>query len=128
MTKSATDLAQNTDNLMQIPETPGHMAIEVHSYWDAEKFESQKNDIDQLFVNLDTYLISRLRVPVIIGEWGGGTGEDSDANVHFASYFSKKAAEAGVAAFWWMGLSDGEDRCVPRWTMPRTKDAILGLI
>lgn len=115
-------------SMMQIPETPGHMAVEVHSYWDAEKFESQKNDIDRLFVNLDTYLISRLRVPVIIGEWGGGTGEDSDANVRFASYFSQKAAEAGVAAFWWMGLSEGEDRSIPRWTMPRTKDAIVGAV
>ena len=110
---------------MQIPEEPGHIAVEVHSYWDAEKFNAQKADIDQLFVNLDEQLVRRLGVPVIIGEWGGGTGEDTNNNVRFASYFTQKAREAGIATFWWMGLSDGEDRSVPAWTMPRTKDAIL---
>lgn len=108
-----------------IPERPGHIAIEIHSYWDAEKFESQKADVDRLFTNIDTYLVKRLGVPVVIGEWGGGSGEDSDANVRFASYFSQKAKDAGAAAFWWMGLSDGNDRSTPAWTMPKTKDAIL---
>jgi aryl-phospho-beta-D-glucosidase BglC (GH1 family) len=110
---------------MAIPEEPSHIAVEVHSYWDAEKFDSQKADIDALFSNLDQYLVRRLGVPVIIGEWGGGSGEDSDANVRFASYFSQKAKDAGIAALWWMGLSDGKDRSVPTWTMPKTKDAIL---
>ncbi len=110
---------------MAVPEAPGHVAVEIHSYWDASKFDSQKVEIDRLFSNIDTYLVKRLDVPVIIGEWGGGSGEDSDANVRFATYFSQKAKDAGVAAFWWMGLSDGADRSTPEWTMPRTKDAIL---
>lgn len=110
---------------MRLPENPGHIAVEVHSYWDAAKFAEQKADIDQLFINLDTYFVKQLGVPVIIGEWGGGSGEDSDANEQFASYFSQKARAAGIAAFWWMGLSEGADRAVPQWTMPRTKDAIL---
>lgn len=110
---------------LQLPEEPGHIAVEVHSYWDAARFDAQKADIDLLFVNLDTHLAKRLGVPVIIGEWGGNVAEDGDANVRFASYFSQKARAAGIAAFWWMGLSDGEDRAVPQWTMPRTKDAIL---
>ena len=109
----------------QLPEAPGHIAVQVHSYWEADKFAEQQADIDQLFKNLDTHIIRRLGVPVIIGEWGGGVGEDTDANVRFAGYFSSKAKEAGVAALWWMSLSDGEDRSVPKWTMPRTKDAIL---
>ncbi len=110
---------------MQIPETPEHLAVEVHSYWDATKFDSQKADIDKLFTNLDTHLVQRLGVPVIIGEWGGGSNADNNANVRFASYFSQKAKDAGMAAFWWMGLSDGTDRAVPKWTMPKTKDAIV---
>lgn len=108
-----------------LPEAPGHIAVEVHSYWDANRFDEQKADIDLLFTNLDTHITQRLGVPVIIGEWGGGDGEDSDANVVFASYFSQKAKEAGVAAYWWMCLSDGKDRAVPKWTTPRIKDAIL---
>ncbi|MBR5063468.1 MAG: hypothetical protein IKX05_01990, partial [Bacteroidales bacterium] len=94
--------------------------------WEADKFNQQKADIDRLFENVDKHLVKRLGVPVIIGEWGGGSGADSDANVRFAGYFSQKAHDAGVAAFWWMGLSDGEeDRAKPSWTMPRTKSAIV---
>lgn len=110
---------------LEIPEAPGHLAVEVHSYWDANKFAEQKTDIDRLFTNVGSYLQKRLGVPVIIGEWGGGTSEDSEANVIFTNYFSTKAKASGVAAFYWMGLSDGKDRSIPRWTMPRTKDAIL---
>ena len=110
---------------MSAPEAPGHIAIEIHSYWDASKFDSQKADIDRLFTNIDQHLVKRLGVPVIIGEWGGGADQDTDANVRFASYFSQKAKDSDVAAFWWMGLSDRADRATPAWTMPRTKDAIL---
>ncbi|MBQ9410312.1 MAG: hypothetical protein IJU21_01755 [Bacteroidales bacterium] len=42
-----------------------------------------------------------------------------------AAYFTGKAKDAGIATFWWIGLSEGEDRSVPRWSMTRTKDAIL---
>lgn len=110
---------------IQLPESPGHIAVQIHSYWEADKFESQKADIDRLFSNIQQHLQARLGVPVIIGEWGGGTSTDSDANSRFAAYFSEKAKAAGVAAFFWMGLSDGKDRSTPQWTMPRTMAAIL---
>ena len=115
-----------TDPLAQLelPEAPGHLAVEVHSYWEADKFDAQKADIDRLFNNLDQHIVRRLGVPAIIGEWGGGNMSDEVA-ARFAGYFSQKAHDAGIAAFMWMGLSDGEDRAVPKWTMPLTKDAIL---
>ena len=109
---------------LQLPEAPGHIAVQIHSYWEAEKFTSQKADIDRLFTNINTHLQRRLGVPVIIGEWGGGTSNDN-ANVQFAAYFSAKAKENNVAAFYWMGLSDGKDRATPQWTMPKTKAAII---
>ena len=108
-----------------LPETPGHIAVQVHSYWEADKFAEQRADIDRLFVNLDEHLARRLGAPVIIGEWGGGVNEDNDASIRFAGYFSQKAKEAGVAAFYWMCLSDEKDRSVPTWTTPGIKDAIL---
>lgn len=108
-----------------LPETPGHIAVEVHSYWEADKFAEQQADIDQLFRNLDEYLVQRLGVPVIIGEWGGGIHEDTPASTRFAGYFSRRAKDAGVAALYWMCLSDGQDRSVPTWTTPGIKDAIL---
>lgn len=114
------------DPLQQMarPELPGHLAIQVHSYWDAAAFSSQRGEIDQLFQDLDTELAKRLDCPVIIGEWGGSTSDDK-ISAPFASYFSSKAKEYGMAAFWWMGLSDGTDRANLKWTMPKTKDAIL---
>lgn len=115
-----------TDPLAQLelPEAPGHLAVEVHSYWEADKFDAQKADIDRLFSNLDQHIVRRLGVPVIIGEWGGGNVSDEVA-ARFAGYFSQKAHDAGIAALMWMGLSDGNDRAVPVWSMPLTKDAIL---
>ena len=109
---------------LELPEAPGHLAVEVHSYWEADKFDAQKADIDRLFSNLDQHIVRRLGVPVIIGEWGGGNVSD-EVSARFAGYFSRKAHDAGIAALMWMGLSDGNDRAVPAWTMPLTKDAIL---
>ncbi len=109
---------------LELPEAPGHLAVEVHSYWEADKFDAQKADIDRLFTNLDQHIVHRLGVPVIIGEWGGGNVSD-EVSARFAGYFSQKAHDAGIAALMWMGLSDGNDRAVPAWTLPLTKDAIL---
>jgi len=110
---------------LQLPEKPGHLIVEVHSYWDVEKFYQQKNDIDLLFTNLQTHIVKRLGVPALIGEWGGGTNEDSYASSLFAGYFSEKARAAGIPHYYWMGLSNGDDRAVPTWSMPLTRDAIL---
>ena len=110
---------------LSLPEAPGHIAVEIHSYWDAEKFDSQQPEIDRLFANIGTHLQKRLGVPVIIGEWGGNSKEDNTVNARFAKYFSTKAKENGVAAFWWMGLSDGPDRAIPKLTFPRAAYAIL---
>ena len=108
-----------------LPEAPGHIAVQVHSYWEADKFDAQKADIDRQFADLDRYIVQRLGVPVIIGEWGGGVNEDSAAMIRFAGYFSQKAKDAGMAALYWMCLSDGADRAVPTWTTPGVKDANL---
>lgn len=108
-----------------LPEAPGHIAVQVHSYWEADKFDAQKADIDRQFADLDRLIVQRLGVPVIIGEWGGGVNEDSADMVRFAGYFSQKAKDAGMAALYWMCLSDREDRAVPTWTTPEVKDAIL---
>ena len=107
-----------------LPEEPGHIAVEVHSYWEADRFDAQKADIDRQFDDLDKYVVRRLGVPVIIGEWGGGDVPDA-GTARFAGYFSRKAHDAGIAALMWMGLSSGNDRAVPAWSMPLTRDAIL---
>ena len=109
----------------QLPEKPGHIAVQVHSYWNADKFASEKSDIDKFFRDLQAQIVDRLGVPAIIGEWGGGTDEDTLDNANFAKYFSQKAHDAGVAAYYWMGLSDGADRSVPKWSMVKAKNVIV---
>ena len=109
----------------QLPEKPGHIAVQVHSYWNADKFASEKSDIDKFFRDLQAQIVDRLGVPAIIGEWGGGTNEDTLDNANFAKYFSQKAHDAGIAAYYWMGLSDGADRSIPKWSMVKTKNVIV---
>ena len=109
---------------LTLPEDTKHLAVQVHSYWDATNLGSQIQDIDLLFSNLDTHIVKRLGVPVIIGEWNGKT-DDDDASARLAIYLQSKARAAGIATFWWMGLSDGQDRAIPQWTMPKTKDALF---
>ena len=109
----------------QLPEKPGHIAVQVHSYWNADKFASEKSDIDKFFRDLQAQIVDRLGVPAIIGEWGGGTNEDTLDNANFAKYFSQKAHDAGIAAYYWMGLSDGADRSVPKWSMVKAKNVIV---
>lgn len=108
-----------------LPEKPGHIAVQVHSYWNADKFASEKADIDKFFRDLQAQIVDRLGVPAIIGEWGGGTNEDTLDNAQFAKYFSQKAHDAGIAAYYWMGLSDRDDRRVPKWSMVKTKNVIV---
>ena len=108
----------------------GHVAFEVHSYWDCSKFgDSQKKEIDKLFSNVKQYLSDPAGgVPVIIGEWGNNnsSGSTADQEVAFAGYFASQARANGCPNFWWMSLSDGSDRSVPKWTRPDIKDAIIG--
>ncbi len=108
-----------------LPEKPGHIAVQVHSYWNADKFAAEKADIDKFFRDLQAQIVDRLGVPAIIGEWGGGTNEDTLDNAQFAKYFSQKAHDAGIAAYYWMGLSDRDDRRVPKWSMVKTKNVIV---
>ena len=113
---------------LDLPEygTPGHIAVQVHTYWETKNFgTSMKNEIDLFYSNLNTFIVTRLGVPVIIGEWGDDKGGTDSQIARFAEYFCAKARENHIAPFMWMCLSDGNDRAVPRWSMPETKDAIL---
>ena len=45
--------------------------------------------------------------------------------LEFATYFVEKTKAAGMGTFYWMSLSDGTDRAIPRWTQSELKDAIV---
>ena len=102
-----------------------HLALEIHSYWDAGTYKT--SELDDMFSAISSNL--QTKAPVIVGEWGVTSDTSTSAGMKqaadFATDFVTKARKAGCATFWWMGLSDGEDRSVPKWSMPMVKDAII---
>lgn len=110
----------------------GHLAFEIHTYPNVSSVSSVKSEVNDMINALRTHLVSK-GAPVIIGEWGS-SNVDSEANdyikqrsnlLEFARYLVERAKAEGMATFYWMGLSDGDDRTIPRWTQPDLVDAII---
>ena len=112
-----------------------HLIVEVHSYPNISNgFSKEITYLDWLFSNINDKLITRLKVPVVIGEWGSsnvdaGTGKtDHDVRksdfFSFVDYWVKKAKELDIATFYWMGLSDGAYRSVPAFNQPDLAERI----
>ncbi len=118
---------------MELPEdqAENHIAFQVHYYPGFANLSEGKKSVDDFISILNTHLVSK-GAPVIVGEWGSGggdTGVSYDRKrsdyLSFAEYFVRRAKENGMAAFYWMGISDGQDRAVPKFTQPDLKDAIV---
>jgi hypothetical protein len=113
-----------------------HLIVEVHGYPNISNgFSKEITYIDWLFNNIKEKLITRLKVPVIIGEWGtsnvdSGAGK-TDYDVRksdffsFVDYWVKKAKELDIATFYWMGLSDGASRSIPAFNQPDLAERIV---
>jgi hypothetical protein len=89
---------------------------------------SVKKDVDEIISAWKTHLLTK-GAPLIVGEWGTST-EDAYTNyrsnmVQFYRYFIEQTKAAGITAFHWMGLTDGADRSVPKFTQPDLLDAII---
>jgi len=114
----------------------GHLMAEVHSYapyhfaFDTatpkEVFdEACDSEVRGIIDDLNTYFVSK-GIPCVLGEFGADTGKrtESELSKQAACYVSA-AARYNIPCFYWMGLSNGDDRSVPKWTKPNLKDAIL---
>ena len=64
-------------------------------------------------------------VPAIIGEYGATSKRDEGEIAKQATCYVKTCKENDMACFYWMLLSDGADRNVPKWSKPKVKDAII---
>lgn len=103
---------------LELPEDPGHLIVEVHSYPSISNgISSAKSGLDWTFNNLKAKIIDRLNVPLIVGEWGTSNVDNGsdyvnrrESMIAFCDYFVKKAKEYDIATFYWMGLSDGQYR------------------
>lgn len=107
-----------------------HIIFEVHTYPDIKNITTAKQSIDAMISQLQSKLVSK-GAPLIFGEWGPSGIEnfnyanDKDKLLEFATYFVEKTKAAGMGTFYWMSLSDGTDRAIPRWTQSELKDAIV---
>lgn len=112
-----------------------HIIVEVHSYPNISSgFSFAQSNIDWIFSNINTKIIKKFDVPVIIGEWGssnvdkgaGMTDYDvrKDEFFKFADYWVKKAKALNIATFYWMGLSDGMYRSTPAFNQPDLAETI----
>ena len=112
-----------------------HIIVEVHNYPNISSgFSSAQSKIDWIFSNINTKIIKKFDVPVIIGEWGSsnvdkGAGKTDydvrkDEFFKFADYWVKKAKALNIATFYWMGLSDGMYRSTPAFNQPDLAETI----
>ena len=118
-TYSASSMASAMKQL-ELPEETGHIIFQLHSYPNWKSESNAKTEIDNLISNIKTNLLNR--APVIIGEyatfceWPSKIDYyDTNRTVAFYAmdYLIKKTKEAGIATFYWMGLSDGDYRSMP---------------
>lgn len=109
-----------------------HLIVEVHSYPSITSgISSAKSGLDWTFKNLKEKLIDRLKVPVIIGEWGTSNVDNGsdyidrrETMIAFCDYFVKSAKKYDIATFYWMGLSDGKARSQLVFNQPDLAEAI----
>lgn len=114
---------------LTIPEdqVSGHLIVEYHDYPSLVKDDKTtsrplseiKTQIDGTIANFKIYFINK-GIPVILGEWGtsnvdAGNGKtDYDVRrslmLQFADYYVKACKKNDIATFYWMGLSDGQNR------------------
>ena len=108
--------------------TEGHIIFQVHAYPNVVDLSSAMKEGDQIFRDLNTYLVQK-GAPVVIGEWGTSNGNDyieRRSNVlSFAKYFVEQAKAYNYAPFFWMGLSDGTARSFPAFNQADLVLAIL---
>ena len=117
----------------------GHLLAQVHSYapyrfafaTDSPQTvfdDACDREVRAIMDGVGKNLVGR-GIPCILGEFGTDTGDqepraEAELAKQGACYVSQ-AAKYNIACFYWMTLSNGEDRKVPQWTTPDLKDALL---
>ena len=123
---------------LEVPEDSanGHLIAQFHSYspWSFAMDESsgaQQTWTTQCESEVRGQIstiasIAREKgIPVIIGEYGATAARAEAEVAKQAACYVSACKENNMACFYWMLLSDGADRSVPKWTKPEVKDAII---
>lgn len=128
-----TDTDMTCSPLYELPDDPAdRLMVSVHYYtpWEfcttnlqqswgsADEVRRMKNDVNKL---RETFVDNG--IPVIIGEYGTGTGSDTASRIYFAEMFTKLCADAGIPCFYWD--NGGEfDREKMEWNTDGLIDAL----
>ena len=114
----------------------GHLMVEVHSYapylfaFDVQSgaktvFDAGcEKEVKAIVEGLNTYLVSK-GIPCVLGEYGCTANRTETEMAKQAACYVSAATKYNIPCFYWMALSDAEDRAVPKWTKPTLKDAVL---
>jgi len=113
-----------------------HLLAEVHSYspynfaFDTDHpqtvFDAAcEKEVKAIVETMNTYLVSK-GIPCVLGEFGADTSKREETELaKQAKCYVSAATQYNIPCFYWMALSDGADRSVPKWTKPKIKDAVL---
>ncbi len=109
-------------------EAENHIVFQVHYYPSLQStVAATLSGTRQCFDSLKDNLMTK-GAPVILGECGT-LNDDYHTNPEIFNQFTKEyialAKDYGIACFFWMILSDGDDRSVPKWSAPDLTEAIL---
>ena len=113
-----------------------HLLAEVHSYspynfaFDTDHPQtvfdaSCESEVKGIIETINKFLVSK-GIPCVLGEYGADTSKRDETELaKQAKCYVSAATKYHIPCFYWMALSDGADRSVPKWTKPIIKDAVL---
>lgn len=125
-----THLEEPLKNLTIPTGEKNHIIVEVHSYPSLNNgLTSALSLVDNMLGKLKSNFTDK-GIPVIIGEWGSeGLSSDYQSRkstlLSFADSYIKKTKECGIAAFYWMGLSDASTRALLVFNEPDLAETIV---
>ena len=143
--------AGHSDNILKAFKMPtdsvctGRLMAEIHMYspynfaLNEEKVDGKAPDTYKYNLFLDEYkqqiisemqalknrFTTKLKVPLIIGEWGATKKNNLEERCKHAQVMVYYSAFYGFACCQWMGMMTGNDRTTGTWTEPELRDIII---
>ena len=112
------------------------LLVEVHSYgpynFAMDESASAKlvfdsaceNEINSMFERINSCIVE-YGLPVVMGEYGATASRDNTEKIKQVQCYISNGRKYNIPCFYWMALSDGADRSVPKWTNEALKTAII---
>ena len=123
---------------------PGHLLVQIHSYRPnefitarsvgdrsrLEFYESEKAEIDEMFLRVKSYVLDK-GWPCVMGEYGAFSKKDAKGNrnelgrAEHAYYYTTRALQYGICPMYWYNPMTYRDRDSGDWTYPVTAQGLI---